>query len=112
MKKLTLLSTVAAMTLVFASSSSYAQGWGPCTQPGNSAVGADGPAMNGGQLMAGVGQCDRIGRRAHNYDAYDYYDGRGDGAWRGPDVYWGNGYRAEPGYRGEPVWGAPGYGPE
>jgi hypothetical protein len=37
------------------------RGPGACTTPGGEAVGADGPAMNGGQLMAGVGQCARIG---------------------------------------------------
>jgi len=35
-------------------------GPGPCTPPAGDAVGAAGPAMNGGQLMAGVGQCQRI----------------------------------------------------
>jgi hypothetical protein len=104
MKKLTLLSAVAAMTLVFASSSSYAQGWGPCTQPGNSAVGADGPAMNGGQLMAGVGQCRRIGRRARNSDAYDYYGGPVDGSWGRPYGYRDGGYRDAPTVWGEPVY--------
>jgi hypothetical protein len=106
MKKLTLLSAVAAMALVFASSSSYAQGWGPCTQPGNSAVGADGPAMNSGQLMAGVGQCRRIGRRARNSDAYDYYGGPVDGSWGQPYGYRDGGYRDAPA-----VWGAPVYRP-
>jgi len=32
-----------------------------CTPPAGDSVGAAGPAMNGGQLMAGVGQCQRIG---------------------------------------------------
>jgi hypothetical protein len=106
MKKLTLLGAVAAMTLVFASGSSYAQGqgWGPCTQPGNSAVGADGPAMNGGQLMAGTGQCRRIGRRARNSDAYNYYGGPVDGSWGRPDGYWDGGYRDAPAVRGAPVY--------
>ena len=62
------------------SSTTLAQGWGPCTQPGT-AVGAEGPAMNGGQLMAGVGQCERIG------------------SWHHAPGYWGPGY----GYSG-PHW--------
>jgi len=37
------------------------RGPGACTSPGGDAVGDVGPAMNGGQLMAGVGQCERIG---------------------------------------------------
>ena len=106
MKKLSLLSAVAALALVFVSDSSQAQGWGPCTQPGNSAVGADGPAMNGGQLMSGVGQCRRIGRRAHNYDAYDYYGGPVDGSSEQPYGYRDGGYRDAPA-----VWGAPVYRP-
>jgi hypothetical protein len=36
------------------------RGPGPCTPPGGDAVGPAGPAMTGGQLMAGVGQCERI----------------------------------------------------
>ena len=105
MNKRTLLSGAAAVTLVFATSSSYAQGWGPCTQPGNSAVGADGPAMNGGQLMAGTGQCRRIGRRARNSDAYDYYGGPVDGSLGQPNGYW------DGGYRDAPAWGGPVYRP-
>jgi len=51
----------ASLSLV-AGSLSFAegQGLGPCTYPGGVAVGPEGPAMNGGQLMAGVGQCRRI----------------------------------------------------
>jgi hypothetical protein len=63
------------------SSTTLAQGWGPCTRPGGTAVGAEGPAMNGGQLMAGVGQCRRIG------------------SWYRASGYWGPGY----GYSG-PHW--------
>ena len=63
MTRLKLLSAVALLTVILplSTSSSLAQGPGPCTRPGNSAVGPEGPAMNGGQLMAGVGQCERIG---------------------------------------------------
>src|SRR6202022_3370275 len=40
--------------------------------PGGDAVGAAGPAMNGGQLMAGVGQCQRIGSWSPHYGAGAY----------------------------------------
>jgi hypothetical protein len=66
------------------SGTSFAAGWGPgaCTRPGNHAVGLEGPAMNSGQLMAGVGQCRRIG------------------SWRYARRYWGY---------GAPGWGAMGF---
>ncbi|MGY3506947.1 hypothetical protein ACVW16_000259 [Bradyrhizobium sp. USDA 4474] len=56
-----------------AASPSVAAGRGPgrCTPPGDQAVGAAGPAMSGGQLMAGVGQCQRIGSWQHG-DRYGY----------------------------------------
>jgi hypothetical protein len=90
MKRLKLLGAVALLAAILAlstSSSSLAQGWGPgpCTRPGNSAVGAEGPAMNSGQLMAGVGQCRRIG------------------SWHYARPYWGGGY-------GAPGWGTTGFG--
>lgn len=79
---------LAAMLPLATLSPSLAQGRGPgpCTPPGGDAVGAAGPAMNGGQLMAGVGQCQRIGRwdTHHGFDAYsagasgDPYYGRPD----------------------------------
>jgi hypothetical protein len=53
-----------------------AQGPGPCTPPMNSAVGAAGPAMNSGQLMAGVGQCAPIGGW-NNARGYGYRGGYG-----------------------------------
>jgi hypothetical protein len=54
---------LAAMLPLATPSASLAadRGAGACTTPGGDAVGADGPAMNAGQLMAGVGQCARIG---------------------------------------------------
>jgi hypothetical protein len=64
MKRLKLLSAVAMLTAILplvTSSLAAAQGPGPCTRPGNMAVGPEGPAMNGGQLMAGYGQCRSIG---------------------------------------------------
>ncbi|MGY3347324.1 hypothetical protein ACVWZ4_003774 [Bradyrhizobium sp. USDA 4472] len=51
---------------------SFAQGPGPCTSSGSYAVGAEGPAMSGGQLMAGVGDC-RHHRHARWRDSYGYY---------------------------------------
>jgi hypothetical protein len=59
--------------------------------------------MNGGQLMAGVGQCRRVGswHRAYNYDGYRW--GRYDGSWARSDDY---------GYRGEPVRGPSVDGPD
>jgi len=61
------------------SSASFA-GPGPCT-PGGMAVGAAGPAMSGGQRMAGVGNCS-YGRWGNSYgyyrgpvdSSYGYYD--------------------------------------
>jgi hypothetical protein len=92
MKRLTLLTGVVALTaivqLATSGASFAAYRWpGGCTPPAGQAVGWQGPAMNGGQLMAGVGQCRRI---ADGYYARGYY--------------WGRGY---PG-RG---WGAFGYAP-
>jgi hypothetical protein len=100
MKRLKFLSAAAALTLVLplaTSSTSLAAGPGPgpCTQPGNSAVGAAGPAMNAGQLMAGVGQCRRIGSWA---------DARP--SWNGGYGEYGYGYG---GYNGGPGWGTTGY---
>ncbi len=94
MRRLKLLGATAAlvtMSAIATSGAALAQGYGygPCTRPGNNAVGAAGPAMNGGQLMAGVGQCGRIAGGRH-YRARTYY-------------------RA-PGY--EPGWGAPAYDPD
>jgi hypothetical protein len=87
MKRLQLLGAVASLAAILplSTSSSLAQGPGPCTRPGNSAVGAEGPAMNSGQLMAGVGQCRRIG------------------SWPDARRHWGGGY-------GAPGWGTMGFG--
>jgi hypothetical protein len=62
MKRFKLLGAVALLTAILplsTSSSSLAagQGPGPCTRPSGAAVAPEGPAMSGGQLMAGVGQC-------------------------------------------------------
>jgi hypothetical protein len=75
------LSAVALIVATFPFAAANAQGWGPCTPAAGVAVGVAGPAMNGGQLMAGVGQCRRIGG-----DGYGYGYGWGGGpyAWGGP----------------------------
>jgi hypothetical protein len=95
MTRMKLVSTAALMATILPlaiASPSLAAGRGPgaCTPPAGKAVGAAGPAMNGGQLMAGVGQCGRIG------------------AWHRTNTY---GYQ-RPGYGyDEPRWGAPAYAP-
>ena len=66
MKHLRTLSAAVALAailpLVTPSASLAAdRGPGSCTTPAGGAVADDGPAMNAGQLMAGVGQCERIG---------------------------------------------------
>ena len=92
MKRLKLLGTVALLTAILplsTSSSSLAagQGPGPCTRPAGAAVSAEGPAMSGGQLMAGVGQCQPI---AGGYYARDNWN----------HDYWNRGYGYDaPGWR-------------
>ena len=70
------------------------RGPGPCTPPAGAAVGAAGPAMSGGQLMAGVGQCQRIGSWHPHY---------GGGAYAmGP-------LASDPYAASDPYYGAPDY---
>jgi len=69
--------TVAMAALTASPSLAQGRGPGPCTPPGNSAVGAAGPAMSGGQLMAGVGQCRRVGSWHHARPAYRHAYGYG-----------------------------------
>ena len=92
MNGLKLLSAAALLTaivpLTTTSSLAAGRGPGPCTPPSGMAVGADGPAMSGGQLMAGVGQCRSIG----SWDSPRYYRDRGY------DYGYSNGYA--------PGWGA------
>ena len=96
MTRMKLVSAAALMATILplaTLSPSLAAGRGPgaCTPPAGAAVGAAGPAMNGGQLMSGIGQCRPIAGRnyAHTYG------------------YW------EPGYGyDEPGWGAPAYAPD
>ncbi|MDN4986410.1 hypothetical protein KUL72_07770 [Bradyrhizobium arachidis] len=83
----------AAIAVTTVATPSFAQGPGPCTSSGNMAVGAEGPAMSGGQLMAGVGNCRH--RHARWRDSYGYYQapargyydrGYYDRGYDGPDV--------------------------
>lgn len=98
MTNLKRLSAAALMALTLplaAASPSFAagRGYGPCTPAAGVAVGAAGPAMNGGQLMAGVGQCQRIGSNE---------------PYAAPYAAWGVG--STYGYR-QSNWGAPPYTP-
>jgi hypothetical protein len=66
MKTLRTLSAAIALAAILplaTPSASFAavRGPGACTTPAGGAVADDGPAMSGGQLMAGVGQCERLG---------------------------------------------------
>jgi hypothetical protein len=80
LKRLSMAALMAAIVPFAASSPSFAEGRGPgsCTPGGGDAVGAAGPAMNAGQLAAGVGQCRSFGsyHRTYGYQspgyAYDY----------------------------------------
>lgn len=91
-KLVSVAATLAAILPLATASPGLAAGRGPgwCTAPSGEAVGATGPAMSGGQLMAGVGQCQRIG------------------GWHPTNTY---GYRG-PGYGyDQPRWGTPAYAP-
>ena len=96
MTRMKLVSAAALMAAVLplaTASPSLAAGRGPgwCTPANGQAVGAAGPAMSGGQLMAGVGQC------------------RSPGIWQHTNTY---GY-VGPGYGyDEPSWAAPAYAPD
>ena len=105
MNRLKTVGAVAALALALplataTPSLARGRGPGPCTPPGNSAVGAAGPAMSSGQLMAGVGQCRRIGGWEHAYNRYPGYRG-----YRQYGYY--NGYRPY-GWDGGPVAGRSG----
>ena len=84
--------SIVLLVAAAASSQSFAQGQGPgpCTRPGNYAVGIEGPAMSGGQLMAGVGQCRRIASWGNSYasDRGPWHRGRGYGH-RDPEYGYG-----------------------
>jgi hypothetical protein len=72
------LLTAAALFTAALPLAANAQGRGPgsCTPPLGVAVGAAGRAMNGGQLMAGVGQCAPV-RGWHNTGGYGFGVGYG-----------------------------------
>lgn len=80
MKNLRTLSAAIALAAILplatpSASLAAQRGPGACTMPAGDAVGEDGPAMNGGQLMAGVGQCQRIGSWYPHYGAGAYARG-------------------------------------
>lgn len=88
MKLVTAAVLMAAILPLAAASPSLAAGRDPggCTPPGGDAVGAAGPAMSGGQLMAGVGQCRQIGGW-HQTNTYGYWGpryGHDEPGWRAP----------------------------
>lgn len=90
------VATMIAVTAMSTPSFAAGRGPGPCTSSSSTAVGAEGPAMSGGQLMAGVGDC----RHRHAwYGSYGYYQAPGYG-------YYDRGY----GYEGPGV--TIGVGPE
>jgi hypothetical protein len=77
MKNLRTLSAAVALAAILplatpAASLAAERDPGACTPPAGDAVGTAGPAMNAGQLMAGVGQCQRIGRWYPDYRASVY----------------------------------------
>jgi hypothetical protein len=75
MKNLRTLSAAIALAAILAApSASFAADLGPgaCTPPAGDAVGDAGPALNAGQLMAGVGQCQRIGSWNPDYRSSTY----------------------------------------
>jgi hypothetical protein len=90
----------ATLTLLTPSASFAAgQGWGPCTPSAGTAVGAAGPAMSAGQLMAGVGQCRGIGEPGYAGNGYGYR-----GYWPGGPVVTGYAL-GNPYYRGYQAYG-------
>ena len=97
MKNLRTLSVAVALAAILplatpSASLAADRGPGACTPPAGDAVGEAGPAMNGGQLMAGVGQCQRIGSWYPHYGASAYAT---DAAPRSP-YYGGGSYYPRP----------------
>lgn len=99
LKRLGVAALLAATVPLAASSPGLAGGPGWCTPSLGTAVGAAGPAMNGGQLMAGVGQCQRLA----SPEPYAYW---APGPGYGPAYDHGNSY----GYY-RPGWRARAYAP-
>jgi len=97
MKLVTAAALMAAILPLATASPSLAAGRGPgeCTPPAGDAVGAAGPAMSGGQLMAGVGQCRPVGGW-HQTNTYGYQGpgyGHDERGWGAPaPAYAPNGY--------------------
>jgi len=93
-----IIAVAVAATTIATPSFARGRGPGPCTSSSSTAVGAEGPAMSGGQLMAGVGDCRHYrGRWRDSYGYYQapartyydrgYYDrGYYDGGYDGPGV--------------------------
>jgi hypothetical protein len=73
--KLLTAAVLLTATLPLGAASAQGRGAGPCTPPVGVAVGAAGPAMNGGQLMAGVGQCAPIGGWHRGFGYSGGYEG-------------------------------------
>ena len=90
------IALVAILPLATPSASFAAErGPGACTTPAGDAVGVDGPAMNAGQLMSGVGQCQRIGSWFPRYnDSADVY--ATEAAPRAPYYYGDGSYHPRP----------------
>jgi hypothetical protein len=63
------------------------RGPGACTPPSGRAVGDAGPALNAGQLMAGVGQCQPIGSWYPDYRAGTYEIGAAPNDYSAPAYY-------------------------
>lgn len=89
LKRLSVAAALAAIVPLAASSPSFAAGRGPgwCTPGSETAVGAAGPAMNSGQLAAGVGQCRSFGSYHRSYYSYGtpgYAYGYAEPGWGAP----------------------------
>lgn len=88
LKRLSVAAAMAAIVPLAASSPSLAAGRGPgwCTPSSESAVGAAGPAMSGGQLAAGVGQCRSFGsyHQTYGYRSPGYAYGYAEPGWAAP----------------------------
>lgn len=87
LKRLSVAALMATIVPFAASSPSFAAGPGPgwCTPAGGDAVGAAGPAMNAGQLAAGVGQCRNLSyHRTYGYQSPGYAYGYARPGWGAP----------------------------
>jgi hypothetical protein len=92
MKTLRTLTAAVALVAILplaTPSASFAADRGPgaCTPPSGTAVGDAGPAMNSGQLMAGVGQCQPVGSSYPDYRAGTYAIGAAPSDFSAPGSY-------------------------